>query len=223
MLKEKKFFKFFWFFVRFIGLQPHKLERKEKIRAIALFILLYILNFALFIVQLMKTKNAEERIQCIQTFPSFIIFFLDAFNFERKSKKIEELFNEMCETINESGEQKIFNEAYKQTMRIIKPLIAFVVVSVGLNAVVFYITAKSGVPIYIPIDHGPIFIAIWLVQNLFFCYCTCCSLLLDSFLFIFISMLNANSICIGKKFGKISHGNKTEMVKCLEDHQRFKR
>jgi hypothetical protein len=222
MLKTKKFIKFFWLFVRFFGLQPHKLSKREKIRSIFIFVVLYVWNILLHIVKLVTTKSAEERIQGIQTSPMLIIMLADGINFALKSKEIEELFDEMCETINESGEEKLFNETYNKTMRIVNVLIGFMFASLTLNTVVFYITAKSGVPIYIPIDHGPIFIAIWLVQNLFFCYCTSIFLLLDFFLFTTLGFLNANAICIGKNFKKMIIGNKKEIVKCLENHQKFK-
>jgi hypothetical protein len=223
MLREKKFFKYFWITIRFFGLQPNTLNTKEKFRAIFIFILLYLVNFVLFMVQVCTTDNAEERIKGIQTFPTYIIMLIDGINFVINSDKIEKMFNEMCGIINKSGETKLFSEAYNQTMKIAIYLAGFGVVSIPLGMLVFLITGKSAVPIYIPIDHGPAFIMIWALQFVFFLYSAAVFWFLDAFIFFTISMINANSLYMRKSFGKISLDNKADLVKCLRKHEEFRR
>lgn len=221
MLKDKKFFKFFWFCIRFCGLQPHKLNGKEKFRAFTTLVVLYVINFALLIVELLTTESVEIQIQGIQTIPTFIIMLIDIVNFMKKSKQIEELFDSLCKVIDESGNEKLFNESYKKTLTLVKILAGFAIISILINSVVFMITGKSGVPIYIP-DNRMVFPLIYGVQLLFFIYCTLLiTSLLDSFIFISFSMLNGYSKHLSKMFKDVSFDS-DQFVKCFQDHLKFK-
>jgi multisubunit Na+/H+ antiporter MnhF subunit len=66
--------------IRFFGLQPSKLNRNEKIRAIFIFFSIYVLNLILYLIELMRKETFEEQVVALQTLPTLIIILFDAVN-----------------------------------------------------------------------------------------------------------------------------------------------
>lgn len=223
MLRDKKFFKSFWYFVKLFGLQPFKLNVFEKARAIAIFLLLYVVCFVLLIIEMITTESVDIKIKGIQTLPTYLIMLFDSLNFVRKSPQIEELFESLCQVIEKSGEQKMFDKCYNKTLRVVRLLAIFTTVSIVMNVIVFYITSYSGIPIYTFSDRGPIFLIIWFIQSVFIHYSSLIAWLLDGFIFFSFSILNGYSIYVGQIIREISFDNKDDFVKRFEEHLHFKR
>lgn len=89
MLKEKNFFKFFWLIIKYFGLQPHKLNKIEKARAIFYFVILAVTNSLLYFIALIKNDDKEARINVLQTFPFLILMIVESSNFTRNQKKLK--------------------------------------------------------------------------------------------------------------------------------------
>jgi hypothetical protein len=194
MIQDKTFFKFFFSTVKIFGLQPSKLTTKEKARALFLFLLFYVANLVLLFVKLSQKETVEEKIEGLQTVPMLIIMLYDAINFVTKSEKIEKLFKNVCETIEKLDDKKLFNKAFDGTMKIVKALVPCILFAIVFSSLVFLIKGEALMPVYTPIDHGPIFFTIWLIHSAFYFYVTLIFSLLDSFMFIIFNLLNANSI-----------------------------
>lgn len=221
MLQEKKFFKIFWYYIKVVGLQPKTLGRFQLIRAILLFLVLYCVCFGLFIVDVLTSNNPEIIIRGIQTFPTFIITLIDAINFFKKSDQIEDLFIKLNRITNKSGEEKTFNQFYRKGMVFVKILGVFGTVSILLNVVFFMASGESGVPIYSPVDHGPVFVSIWATQSVFMFYSAGIFWLLDSNLFLTFSIMAAYSEVLGKKFRELDCRQRG-FEECIEEHMKFK-
>jgi 7tm Odorant receptor len=222
MLEDKKFFQIFWRLIRFFGLQPQSLNKVEKFRAIFIFLFLFVTNIGLLVMEIFKTTSAETIIKVIQTFPTIIIILADSLSFMRKSDSIEKLFNDLNTIVKESGDEKLFNDLYKKTMVVVKALAVFSIVAILLSTVQFMATGKTEIPIYVPVDNGPIFITIWVVQSLFMIYIATIVWLLDSFVFVSFSILTGYTKVLSKQFREILHDNGS-FVKCHQDHLKFKR
>lgn len=221
MLQEKKFFKFFWFIIRICGLQSHKFKTSEKVRAFLLFVLLYVVSFTLLILEMITTDSVEDRIKGIQTMPTFIIMFIDLLNFERKSKEMEKLFDALCDLIKESGEEKLFENCFKSTLKMIRSFAIFASFSVTANIILFLVTGKSGIPVYIP-KQRILFYLVWLIQSAFSIYCGLLLGLLDGFMLVCLSVMRGFTQVLNEKFKK-AHLNETSFKACVNDHLKFKR
>lgn len=107
-------------------------------------------------------------------------------------------------------------------MRVVKALAVFSILSISLNTILFMATGETGVPIYVPVDHGPIFVVNWAVQSLFMVYFATIVWLLDSFVFLSLSILTGYTKVLSRRFREISH-EKESFVKCHQEHLKFKR
>lgn len=221
MLRDKKFFKFFWFFTRLCGLQSYKLNKIEKVRAIILIVGLYIVNISLLILEMITTDSVEDRIKGLQTVPTFIYMFIDSMNFERKCKQIERLFDVLDGFTEESEDKKLFEKCYNSTMRIVNLISAFACFSVTSNIILFLITGRSAILIYTP-KQPILFFVVWFIQSAFAIYSSVLMSILDGFMFINLSILSGYSKVLSLKFEKL-FVDKACLVACLEDHQKFKR
>lgn len=186
MLRDKIFFKILWRLINFCGLQPHKLERMEKIRVILFFVFLIGANTILLIVELVLNDDIEARLNALQIFPSFIQVVWESLNFAIKSKAIEKMFNKLDDLfIKIEGEDILNRGFYKYKFYFVINGIMSVVASFG-GIFLFGITGKTPVLIYTPYPNGLGFFLIWLLQSTFLIYTTLLLYLADE---ILISLL----------------------------------
>lgn len=116
MLRQVKYFKLYWAVLRYFGLQPHKINQREKFRAIFIFLILVISNIVLYIIEFVTTDDDEARISALQTFPCFILIFIEGANVAFKSKEIEETFNEFNEVFSKAENQVLMQKGFKKFM-----------------------------------------------------------------------------------------------------------
>lgn len=186
MLQEKAFFKFFWSTMRYFGLQPHKINRTEKARALLIFIILAISNFVLYVVALVINDDFEARINGLQTFPFLVQVLLEAINFVINSKSIERTFNQVDEMFFKVEGQVYFDRGYSIfTIYNASNFISGMLATFG-GIVSFGLTGKSLALIYTPFTHGFGFFLTWLLQGTFFIYSYFLNYLMDQ---ILISLL----------------------------------
>lgn len=199
MLNKVKYFNFFWSVLKFFGLQPHKINQKEKFRAVLLFLILAVSNTVLYIVELLRTDDVEARISALQTFPSSILIIIEGINVAIKSKEIEETFNNFNE-ISMKTENQIFMKKGLKKFLIYAVFHHVITVFSYLSGIIlFWFTGTTPVLIYTPTSHGFGFFAIWLLQSSFFIYCMILVPLLDHMLIFFIIILSAYLKAIRKQ------------------------
>lgn len=222
MLQNKKYFIYFWMMVKFYGLQPQKLNFVQKVLAYFLVLVLYIFNFALLIGEMIRVGEAETIFQGFKVMSSFVVIAFDLINFWLNSKMIEEFYRHMCEIVDETEDEEIFEESYREAVRVFKVLGAFAVISFNLNSLVFAITGKSGILIYTPFDSGVGFFAVWLLQLASVHYKSFIFLLFESFLVFSLSIINGYSKFLRKKIIILTDSNE-DLVICYECHVKFKK
>lgn len=219
MLEDKKFFRTFWFCLRFFGLQPHNLNRVQLARGMLLFLTLVFVNFVLSIAKISTTESAEIKVSMLQVFPVFIVMLVDMITFIRSSRDIEEFFDSLSEI---AGEEKLFNKSYNRIMRINTVLGGLATLSVVGNSLTLLLAGKPITPIWIPNDHGLVFIVIWANNSFYIAYHILCIWLVESFIFVIFGLLNAHSLYLRKSIQNMSM-TKEDLVKCVEKYLEFKK
>jgi hypothetical protein len=182
MLKEQKFFKFFWRVVEYFGIYYHRLNTYEKTRAFITFATSTGLNFGLFVVAIIVYKDMESRMNGLQTVPFFFQMIIDGSNFAAKCRTIENLFNKIDDAYARINGGKFFNKGYKIFLRYARWGAASGSLVLTSGVLLFMFTGKTAVLIYIPYDHGFGFFVIWFVQMTFFYYSGLLNYLLDAFM-----------------------------------------
>lgn len=221
MLRTKKFFKAFWYFIRIYGLQPHKLSRFELARALLMFFVVVFINLILLMVNIATKKSADVIVAGILMLPGIATMFVDMSVLILNSREIEEFLVNFSRIINESGEEKLLSKAFDMLMIINKVLGAFASVSIFGTILTFLMTGTSLMPIWVPYSHGPGFLAVWVNQSAFACYQILQLWLVESFLFIMLSILNAYSLYLHRTIQKMSM-KRNDLVKCVDDYVQFK-
>lgn len=219
MFANKKFFQVFWYFIRLFGLQPYKLNWLQIALALLVFVFLIGVNFVLLLIEIATTTNIATIMSGVQAVPVFVITFLDCLNLVRYSRKIEVYFNNLCRIIDESGEEKLFAKAYTDNMKIMKGLGVFAFISVNSNAIGFLLTGKTITPIWIPPSYLG-FLAVWTAQILYINYSIFILWLLESFMFLNFSLLNAYSKAIAKMISEVSLEHE-QIANCVKAHLQF--
>lgn len=188
-------------------------------RGIFLFLIFACLNTVWMIMKISTTESVAIIISGLQMLPGIAIMCVDMFVFVWNSREIEEFFVDLCRIIEESGEEEMFNKAYKKLMRVNKGLGAFATVSVTGSVTAFLLTGKSVMPIWMPYDHGLWFFASWANQSAFFCYQVLQLWLVETFIFTILSILNAYSLYLRKMTQNM---RRDDLVKFVEDYLKFK-
>lgn len=213
MLKEKSFFKFFWSTMIYFGLQPHKINRREKARALFFFIVLVLSNFVLCIIYLAINDNFEARINGLQTFPFLIQVLVEATNFVKNSKKIEEIFWKIEKLyINVQGQNYFDRGYFIFTIYNVSIFISGMLAVFG-GIILFGLTGKSNVPIYMPFTHGFGFFLIWLLQGSFFIYSYVLNYLMDQILISLLIFLSFYLKAMKQKIQTMKYAEIKEIVR----------
>lgn len=220
MLKQKLFFKFFWSTMRFFGLQPHKINTREKARALLFVTVLAITNFILYFISLALNDDIEARINSLQTLPFFIQIFLECLNFALKSKDIEEMFNKVNDFFIEVNGGDFLSHGYFYFI-IYYAFNAFLAVTSTFGCIVIFLTTReSPVPIYTPTTQGWGFFLIWAIQSSFLVYSGLLIYLLDQML---ISLLIFLSFCLKALRRKIQTEKASDLIEIVRLHLKIKR
>lgn len=217
MLQRKKFFKAFWFIFKILGLQPHNLSQIELARGLFLFVSFACIDFALMATMV----NEKNIISALQTFPGLSIMVVDMFVFAWKSREIEAFFINLCRIIDESGDDKLFTKYYRKGLNINLGLGAFAFISVTGGIIAFLLTGKSIMPIWMPCDRGPWFFVVWAIHSSSIIYQVLQLWLVEAFIIILLSILNAYSISLRTTIQKSSM-EKRDVMKCVEEYLQFK-
>lgn len=198
--------------MRYFGLQPHKINRREKARAILFFIVLVITNFVLYIVALAINDEFKARINGLQTFPFLIQVLLEAIIFVKNSRKIEEIFGQIEKLFFNVEGRAYFNRGYKFfTIYNVSNFVPGMLATFG-GIILFGLTGISFVPIYTPFTHGFGFFLTWLLQGSFFVYSYSLNYLMDQ---ILISLLIFLSFYLKAMKRKIQTKENTEMEEII--------
>lgn len=222
MLQSKKFFRAFWFFTRLFGLQPYELNWMQILFGFILFLSLAGTNFLLLLAKMATTNDKKTVISGIQTMPTFLIMLIDFANLARKSREIRGFFNHLCQVIDESGDPDVFNEAYSKMMKYMKLLGILAFVSINSNTIIFLLTGKTITPIWTPSDHGLGFLCIWMIQTIYINYSVLNLWLLESFMFLSFSLVNAHTLHLRKMIKKMTL-KRDDLKHSVEVHMEFKR
>lgn len=186
MLKENKYFQLFWSISEYFGLRPHKLDRKQKIRAFMYFSFLVVPNLILYILEFFISDDAETKFYALQTFPYFVTLYFEAAIIVMKSREIEEIFGEIYELSSENANKVYFEKGLKLFLPYAYIENVLTMTSGIVGIFILGITGKSPVLIYKPAENGIGFFLILLLQSLFFFYGTFVTPILDQ---TFISLL----------------------------------
>lgn len=212
MLRQVKYFKLYWAVLRYFGLQPHKINQREKFRAIFIFLILAISNIVLYIIEFVTTDDDEARISALQTFPCFILIFIEGANVAFKSKEIEETFNEFNEVFSKAENQVLMQKGFKKFMIYVYFNHAITMISYLAGILLFWFTGSTPVLIYTPQSHGLGFFAIWFLQSSFFIYCMILVPVLDQTLIFFMIFSSAYLKTIGNQFRTSDIGNVKDII-----------
>ena len=190
MLRNKTFFKILWRLINFCGLQPHKLERIEKIQKMIIYMLIIILNYILHIVEIILNDDIETRINALQTSPSLIQVVWESYNLAVNSKKIEKFFNKLDELFVEIDGEDILDRGYSiyKFYFVITGVMSFTSVVGGIF--VFGITGETPVLIYTPYSSGIGFFLIWFLHSTFLLYSSLLLFLTDEILMSLLVFLS---------------------------------
>lgn len=189
MLINNEFYKLLWLNIKFFGLLPLKLNRSEKKRAI-FFLIPTVIYYLLHFLKVALKNDKEAHINGLQTLPVCIQMIIECINFVIKSKDIEEIFKRLNELFKKINGDDFFKLGCSQH----KIYFILNVITASLTAiagsVLFGMTGKSPVLIFMPWTSGIGFLAIWLFQTTVFIYTSTLLFLVDQILislFIFLS------------------------------------
>lgn len=219
MLQSKKFFKAFWLFYKYSGLQPYKLSRFELLRGLILFAIFPFLSFAFSVVKILTSESVDVVISGVQLIPLFVTMFIDMIMLALNSREIEEFYKNFCRIIEELEEEKLFNKSYNKIMGVSRKLGVFSLISINGSSFAFLLTGRSSWLTWVPI--GPGFYAVWVQQSVYNFYHVLQMWLVETFVFVMLSILNAYTVALRKRIQKMSmtHG---DLVKCVEEYLQFK-
>lgn len=223
MLRDKLFFKFALSASKFFGLMPKDLSKLQKFRALLLFSVLNLFNHSLVVIELATTENPETIMKGFRTIAGVLMALTNIAIFVRKSNEIEELFDDLNDTVQEEQEEKeIFEVYYRESVRTVLVLGAIDTLGVFMNGLMFLVTGQSEFPGYIIRDHGVVFFFTWFMQTTFIVYSTLMTWVLESNLYVKLNILVGYSKVLGKKFKNIEL-DRRGFKKVCEAHLKFKK
>lgn len=221
MLREKFYFKFFWGVTRYFGLQPQKLNRYEKNRALRYFLILTIPFYTLFLISLAIGHENVSKLESLQSLPFFIQMLLEGLNFTVNSKKIEEIFNKLDKLFVKISAENFFKKAFKIFMiyAIFENFSTFLTFIGGIS--IFWRSEdKSDVQLYIPSSTLSATIIVGLLQGAFTAYSGLLNALLDQILIGLVIFLSFYLKAVRKELRKMKIEDVKEIVQILTEVKR---
>lgn len=164
MLQEKKIFKFIWTLLEYFGLFPHKLNIKEKARAILFFVNIMVTIFTLHLLALYMYDDFENRLIGLQVFPFFVQMFFEGSNFAQKAQKIEKIFTRLNELF--VNDRDFFDSSFLRFKFYYMFNATLIAISITGCLYLYAFTGKTPVLIYTPFSSGFGFFFLWCLQSL---------------------------------------------------------
>jgi len=210
-LQDRTFFKNFWYFVTLFGLLPRKLTKSEKYRAFFLFLTFCVPSVVQLFACVIMSTDSDDKVHGIQTIPVLFLMILDASNFVRKSKKIEEFCGKFNAIMEKYNDEKFCSSKFRCTNFYFTTSGLFLLGSITCNMVVFVLTGKSGIP---TVNFGGIYGLVFSMttQFMFMIYSGAIFLFLDAFMCSLLFLISGYSEHLRDNFQFMKIENVCEII-----------
>jgi hypothetical protein len=203
------------------GLFHHRINLQEKCRALACFLLIYLLSSVLSIFEWIRVESIEKKIEGLLTIPTYVIMFNEIVNFSYKSKRIEKFCNEIDALILKKDSKTNVERSEKAFKLYSKIKIGGSLLSVLIVSPLLLITGESKVLTFIPVTDGPIFYAMWFLQLLFFIYIVVVYLSMDFVLTGYLMLLSGHIKDVREKIKVLRVEELKKLVITISDVKRM--
>jgi hypothetical protein len=191
MSSKQVLFQYLQRVVLLLGIEPARINNSQKVCALLMFILIYLVNTVISLVATLQ--NSKARLGVVIFLPISIIKMIELLYFVGKSRKIREIMDEWKVIERSSGDARYFAEGMKFTLRINKLLLSQLVPKLFIGPVTYLITKKSAIQVDVPVDNCFGFLVLWLYQTSYFIYGGITSYVLDLAVFYNFSMMESYS------------------------------
>lgn len=218
-LKERDYHKLFWNFYIFMGLEPAKLDKFQRIRALATFIICACPTILMIFVSVFTSDDVDDVVHGIQIIPVMLLMIFDVANFVRKMKKIEEFCGKFDLVIARHQDMSFCRSKFQATNLYFISSTLFFIGSMCSNIVVLILTGKSGIP-SVKVEDSFGLAVVVLFQFFGILYTGSIFLFMDTFMCSLLFLMSGYAEHLGEKLKTINIKNVKDIV---DLHLEFKK
>lgn len=205
--------------MRYFGLQPKIISRREKSRALKIFIGLTVPYYTLFFISAALKDDSKSRIDNLQSLPFFIQIIIEGSSFTLKSLEIEQIFIDVDKNMVKNINGENFLKKALQIFIIYAMIQNLMTAFAYVGGIVMYWTTSNEV-LYTPINNLSAYISVGIIQGTFTLYCGVLNVFLDQILIALLIFLSYYLKNMRKRLKEKKIENAKEIVEIIMEIKR---